>query len=188
MSFLSKRVSIKIPKHIAVLYNQKKNHLTLIGPLGFKTIILKFKLFFVANINSIFVMTPLAKISKKQIKSVYGSLQAQLKQLVLELSVKYHKTLKLIGVGFKTYLFNIGVTNVLQFKLGFSHFIFYKIPQNIHVTTLKDTRIFLTNPCLKKVTQISAIIRSFKFPEIYKGKGLLYSDEKVVLKKGKKIS
>jgi large subunit ribosomal protein L6 len=188
MSFLSKRVGIKIPKHIAVLYNQKKNHLTLIGPLGSKTIILKFKLFFVANIHSIFVVAPLGKISKKQIKSICGSLQAQLKQVILELSVRYHKALKLIGVGFKAYLHNIGIANVLQFKLGFSHFIFYKIPRDVHLTTLKDTKVFLTNPCLKKVTQISAIIRSFKFPEIYKGKGILYNDEKVLLKKGKKIS
>lgn len=188
MSFFSKRVGIKIPKHIAVLYNQKKNHLTIIGPLGSKTITLEFKLFFVANIHSIFVIAPLGKVPKKQIKSVCGSLQAQLKQVILELSVRYHKVLKLIGVGFKAYLLNIGAANVLQFKLGFSHFIFYKIPRYIHITTLKDTKIFLTNPCLEKVTQVSAIIRSFKFPEIYKGKGILYNDEKVKLKKGKKIA
>ena len=71
---------------------------------------------------------------------------------------------------------------------NFSHFIFYKIPQDVSITTLKETKLFLTNPCLEKVTQISAIIRSFKFPEIYKGKGILYNDEKVTLKKGKKIS
>lgn len=188
MSFFSKRVGIKIPKHIAVLYNQKKNHLMLIGPLASKTILLKFKLFFVASTHSIFVMTSLGNISKKQTKSVYGSLQAQLKQAILELSVRYHKSLKLIGVGFKAYLLSIGTAFVLQFKLGFSHFIFYKIPRDVSITTLKETKLFLTNPCLEKVTQISAIIRSFKFPEIYKGKGILYNDEKVTLKKGKKIS
>lgn len=188
MSFFSKRVGIKIPKHIAVLYNQKKNHLMLIGPSGSKTILLKFKLFFVANSHLIFVMTFLGNTSKKQVKTVYGSFRAELNQAILEVSVRYHKSLKLIGVGFKVYLLNIETAYVLQFKLGFSHFIFYKIPRDVSITTLKETKVFLTNPCLKKVTQISAIIRSFKFPEIYKGKGILYHDEKVSLKKGKKIS
>lgn len=188
MSVLSKRVGIKIPKHIALLYNQKKNHLMLIGPSGSRTIFLKFKLFFVANLSSIFVMISLGNISKKQIKSICGSLQAQLKQAFLELSVIYHKSLKLIGVGFKAYLLRIGTVSVLQFKLGFSHFIFYKIPRDVSITTLKEIKIFLTNPCLKRITQVSAIIRSFKFPEIYKGKGILYNGEKIALKKGKKIS
>lgn len=188
MSFFSKRVGIKIPKHIKVLYNQKKNHLMFIGPLGVKIIMLKFKLFLSVKGNYIFIASYLGKISKKYIKSFCGTFQSQLKQTLLDLSVKFHKTLKLFGVGFKAYSLKIGYTHVLQFKLGFSHFIFYKIPQDVGLTSLKETKLYLTNPCLKKVTQISAIIRSFKFPDIYKGKGILYSNEKIVLKKGKKIT
>jgi large subunit ribosomal protein L6 len=188
MSFFSKRVGIKIPTHIKVLYNQKKNHLMFIGPLGIKIIMLKFKLFVSTKENYIYIASYLGKISKKYIKSFCGTLQSQLKQIILDLSVKYHKTLKLFGVGFKAYSIKIGSIYVLQFKLGFSHFIFYKIPQDVGLFSLKQTKLYLTNPCLKKITQISAIIRSFKFPDIYKGKGILYSNEKIALKKGKKIS
>jgi len=170
-----------------VLYNQKKNHLTLIGPLGVKTIVLTLKLFFMSNASSIYMIGLLSKISKKYRKSFYKSFQAQLTQIFLELSVKYYKTLKLFGVGFRVHSFMVNKATVLQFKLGYSHFIYYKVPQDIFLTVLKETKLFVTNMCLKKLTQISANIKSLKIPEIYKGKGILYHNEKIILKKGKKV-
>lgn len=188
MSIFSKRIGIKIPKYIGVFYNQKKNLLLLTGPFGSKTIRLNFKLFLVSAFCYVFVVVSLGKIKKKQVKCFCGSLLAQLKQSILELSIKYHLVLRLFGVGFKVYVLNVGVNNILQFKLGFSHFIFYKIPTDVNLTPLKNTKLFVTNFCLKTVTQTSAFIRSFKVPDIYKGKGILYNKEIVVLKKGKRVS
>jgi large subunit ribosomal protein L6 len=187
MPVFSKRVGIQIPKHIGVFYNQKKNHLLLVGPFGSQTIILEFKLFLATFSRYIYILTSPVNLKKKQVKCFCGSLLAQMKQVILELSVKYHIALKLIGVGFKVYSFDTGLNSVLQFKLGFSHFIFYKIPLDTRFALLKNIKLFISNPCLKKVTQISAFIRSFKVPDIYKGKGFSYNKETLTLKKGKKV-
>ena len=189
MLFFSKRVGIKIPRYIEVFYNQKKNLLFLIGPFGSKVLLLDFKLVLVTASCYIFViLSSLGGVRRKNNKSFCGSFLAQLKLAILELSVKSFIALRLFGVGFKVYLLNLGVNNILQFKLGFSHFIFYKIPKNVSVFSLKNIKIFLSNPCLNCITQVSAFIRSFKLPDPYKGKGILYSNEVVLLKKGKKIS
>jgi large subunit ribosomal protein L6 len=189
MSCFSKRVGIKIPRYIEVFYNQKKNLLLLIGPFGSKLLLPDFKLILLRLACYIFVITSsLGDIQKKYYKSHCGSFLAELKLAILELSVKYFVVLRLFGVGFKSHVLSVGINNILQFKLGFSHLIFYKIPENINLVSLKNTKIFLSNPCLKKVTQASAFVRSFKLPDPYKGKGILYNNEKVRLKKGKKVS
>jgi len=189
MLFFSKRFGIKIPKYIEVFYNQKKNLLFLIGPFGSKVLMLGFKLVLVTIARYIFVIASfLGGIRRKKNKSFCGSFLAQLRLAILELSVKSFMALRLLGVGFKVYILKLGVNNILQFKLGFSHFIFYKIPENISVFSLKNIKLFLSNPCLNKMTQVSAFIRSFKLPDPYKGKGILYNNEVVLLKKGKKIS
>lgn len=189
MLFFSKRLGIKIPKYIEVFYNQKKNLLFLIGPFGSKTLLLDFKLVLVTAARYIFVISGfLGGVRRKNNKSLCGSFLAQLRLVFLELSVKSFIALRLFGVGFKVHILNIGVNNILQFKLGFSHFIFYKIPEKLTVFSLKNLKIFLSNPCLNKLTQVSAFVRSFKLPDPYKGKGILYSNEVVLLKKGKKIS
>lgn len=189
MLFFSKRFGIKIPKYIEVFYNQKKNLLFFIGPLGSKTFLLDFKLVLVTAACYIFVISsPLVGVRRKKSKSFCGFFLAQLRLVLLELSVKRFMALKLFGVGFRVHILNKGVNNILQFKLGFSHFIFYKIPEDVSVFLLKNIKIFLSNPCLNKVTRISAFVRSFKLPDPYKGKGILYSNEVVLLKKGKKIT
>ena len=110
----------------------------------------------------------------------------KIKQAILESSNLTNVKLKLIGIGYK--IFEIShIKNLYQFKLGFSHPIFYKVPKNVKVTIKKNTLIYLSSNDLKNVTQIASDIRSYKKPEPYKGKGILYYNEKVKLKQGKKI-
>jgi large subunit ribosomal protein L6 len=185
----SKRVGIKIPKYIEVFYNQKKNLLFLIGPFGSKTLSLDSKLVLVISVNYIFVIAKfLGGVRRKNNKSLCGSFLAQLRLVILELSVKCYMALRLFGVGFKVYILNMGVNNILQFKLGFSHLLFYKLPKNICVFSLKNIKILLSNPCFDKLTHVCAFVKSFKLPDPYKGKGILYGNEVVSLKKGKKVS
>lgn len=77
--------------------------------------------------------------------------------------------------------------DLLHFKLGYSHFIYFKIPKNLKIFCLKANKLFILGNSYLFVTQIAALIRSYKVPEPYKGKGILYTTEKIALKEGKKI-
>ena len=81
----------------------------------------------------------------------------------------------------------MGEIKLLNFKLGYSHQIFFKIPRNLNVFCLKSTKLFVSGLSNSYVNQIAALIRSYKTPEPYKGKGILYENEKIILKEGKKI-
>ena len=74
-----------------------------------------------------------------------------------------------------------------MFKLGYSHPIFFKIPNNLQIFCFKFIKLFVWGNSYKNITQTSALIRSYKKPEPYKGKGILYEGEKIVLKEGKKV-
>ena len=110
----------------------------------------------------------------------------KIRQAILESSNLTNVKLKLVGIGYKVFEIN-HIKNLYQFKLGFSHSIFYRIPENVKVTVKKNTLIYLSSSNLNNVTQIASDIRSYKKPEPYKGKGILYYNETVKLKQGKKI-
>jgi len=81
----------------------------------------------------------------------------------------------------------ISNTDVLHLKLGYSHNIYIKVPKTLKIFCLKANKFFIKGDSYTFVTQIAAVIRSYKTPEPYKGKGILYSTEKITLKEGKKI-
>ena len=97
------------------------------------------------------------------------------------------KKLQIIGVGYKVFPVNLNNSDYLQFKLGFSHSIFYKIPKSVQIKPVKSIYLYIFGDSYTTVTQTAANIRSYKLPEPYKGKGILYEDEKIVLKEGKKV-
>jgi ribosomal protein L6P/L9E len=74
----------------------------------------------------------------------------------------------------------------IEFKLGQTHDLFYSIPKNIRVFSLKPTLFCLYGIEKTQITQIAAEIRNLKIPEPYKGKGIKYKDEVVLIKVGKK--
>ena len=99
------------------------------------------------------------------------------------------KKLKLVGVGYKVFTIqtkNLGI-KLLQFKLGYSHNLYYKIPTDINIEVRQSTKIFISGFDYNKVSQIAANLKKLKSPEPYKGKGILYFDEIIKLKEGKKI-
>ena len=106
---------------------------------------------------------------------------------MLEIETSFCKRLALVGVGSKAVLLEISNINILHLKLGYSHNIFIKVPKTLQIFCLKANKFFIKGDSYTFVTQIAAVIRSYKVPEPYKGKGILYSTEKVELKEGKKI-
>ena len=187
----SKKFSIKIPKNIKIIYYTNKNMIVLIGPLGRKIIKLKLKLFLATKSNYIYVTKirnqTLIDNRKKTIRALCGTTVAILKQSLLEISVVLYKKIKFIGVGYKVFSVNSYEGQLLRFKLGFSHPIFYKIPNTVKIMSFKATFIYIFGMSYSTVTQVAAKIRSYKYPEPYKGKGILYENEKILLKEGKKV-
>jgi len=191
MKSLTKKHIIKVPKNISIFYSEKKRIITLVGPLRKKSLKLKTQILISPKKRLIGVTTePFQSISrneKKQLKVLRGTTVALLKQAMLEVSVSLCKKLQLVGVGYRTFLIEVSGKPLLQFKLGYSHSIFFKIPNNLKVFCLKSDKIFISGNFYEYVTRIASSIRSYKKPEPYKGKGILYENEKVVLKEGKKV-
>ena len=188
---LSKKFSVKIPKDIKIIYYTEQNFIVLIGPLGRKILKLKLKLFLTDKSSYIYVTKiqseNLSDNRKKTLRALCGTTVAYLKQIILEISVVLYKKIRFIGVGYKVFPVAKYEGQLLQFKLGFSHSIFYKIPKTVKVTPFKYIYIYIFGTSYYFVTQAAATIRLYKFPEPYKGKGILYENEKIRLKEGKKV-
>ena len=187
---LSKKYYIKIPKNIKIIYFEKKNIIIFKGPLKTKTLKICFKLYIQKNQNFIYVtkITNFENITKKKmLSSARGTVVSKIKQTILETSVILTKKLKLIGVGYKVFPISVLKNELLEFKLGFSHFIYYKIPTDLKITSYKSTSVYISGHSYDLINQVAANIKKYKKPEPYKGKGILYDNEKVILKQGKKI-
>jgi large subunit ribosomal protein L6 len=94
----------------------------------------------------------------------------------------YERKLELVGVGFRAQV----AGNALNLTLGFSHPVSFPIPEGITIETPSQTEILIKGNDRQRVGQTAAEIRDIRPPEPYKGKGVRYSDEQIVLKEGKK--
>ena len=188
---MSEKYSIKIPNDNIVLYCEQKKIITIIGPLAKKTLNLKLKLLILESEKTIIVTQntffKLSNNEKKKLKSLQGTTIALIKQMILEISFVFSKKLVFVGVGYKAFPVELFKTQLLQFKLGYSHQIYFKVLNNLNVYSHKATTIFISGSSNQNVSQTAALIRSYKKPEPYKGKGILYDNEKIVLKEGKKV-
>ena len=125
--------------------------------------------------------------SDKKIKALQGTTVALIKKCLVESSYIIYEKLKLVGVGYRVFPLSTLNSKILIFKLGYTHPIYFKIPENLQILSLKFTKLFIYGTSYKEISQISSIIRSYKKPEPYKGKGILYYNEKIILKEGKKV-
>ncbi|HEY6451419.1 MAG TPA: 50S ribosomal protein L6 [Steroidobacteraceae bacterium] len=111
-----------------------------------------------------------------------GATRAHLANMVLGVTRGYDRKLELVGVGFRAQV----AGKALNLTLGFSHPVSYAIPDGITIETPSQTEILIKGNDRQRVGQTAAEIRNIRPPEPYKGKGVRYSDEKIVLKEGKK--
>lgn len=111
-----------------------------------------------------------------------GTMRALLNNAVKGVTKGYEKKLELVGVGYRAQ--TQGKT--LNLTLGFSHPVNYKVPDGVSITTPSQTEIVIKGTDRQKVGQVAAEIRRFRPPEPYKGKGVRFANERVVLKEAKK--
>lgn len=184
-----KKYFIKIPKNIKIIYCSKKKIIVLSSVFVKKFLKLNIQLLIINFANIIEVTTfPFFKSSKnnqKKLKNIRGTTLALLKQLVIEISTIFYQKLKLIGVGYRVFDIPNFQKNLLLLKLGYSHSIYFKVKSSVKIFCLKMTKLFVYGNSYINTTQTSSSIRSYKKPEPYKGKGIVYDREDVLLKKGK---
>jgi large subunit ribosomal protein L6 len=111
-----------------------------------------------------------------------GTARALIKNMIHGVSEGYQKKLLLEGVGYRAQ----AQGNILNLTVGFSHPIKYKLPDGITAETPTQTEIVLKGADKHMLGQVAATIRGFQPPEPYKGKGIRYEGEVIVLKEGKK--
>jgi len=111
-----------------------------------------------------------------------GTMRALVANMVHGVSKGYEKKLTLVGVGYRAQ----AQGDKLNLTLGFSHPVVHQMPQGIKVETPTQTEILIKGIDKQVVGQVAAEVRAYRKPEPYKGKGVRYSNEQVVLKETKK--
>ncbi len=123
----------------------------------------------------------LSKIGEtKESSAFWGTYRALTANAINGLHEGFTKSLEINGVGYRAALKG----NVLELALGYSHPINYDIPKGLEITVEKNI-INVKGADKQQVGQAAAIIRGFRKPEPYKGKGIKYTDEKIIRKAGK---
>ena len=123
-----------------------------------------------------------ARNGDQQNKAMAGTTRALVNNMVIGVSQGFERKLQLVGVGYKAQ----AKGEVLNLALGFSHPIDYQLPQGVTAETPSQTDILIKGIDKQLVGQVAAEIRDFRPPEPYKGKGVRYADETVVIKETKK--
>jgi large subunit ribosomal protein L6 len=123
-----------------------------------------------------------ARSPSRQAKASSGTTRALLANMVAGVTKGFERKLELVGVGYRAQ----AQGRKLNLSLGFSEPIAYPVPEGITVETPSQTEIIIRGTDRQKVGQVAAEIRGLRPPEPYKGKGVRYVDEQVVLKEAKK--
>ena len=118
----------------------------------------------------------------KRALSMWGTSRTLVANLVAGVTKGFESKLEITGVGYRA---SIQGKN-LQIALGYSHDVIFPIPDGIAIAAPKPTEILITGIDKQKVGQVAAVIRGFRPPEPYKGKGVRYSGEYIFRKEGKK--
>jgi len=117
----------------------------------------------------------------KPARARHGLGRALLNNMVVGVSTGFERKLDIVGVGYKAEL--QGRTLVMH--LGYSHPINFAIPDGIDITVVKNTGLLVSGIDKQAVGQVAAVLRGYRKPDAYKGKGVRYSDEVIRLKAGK---
>lgn len=114
--------------------------------------------------------------------AVAGTMRSLLANMAQGVSEGFERKLQLVGVGYRAQ----AQGSTLNLTLGFSHPVVHKVPEGVTVETPSQTEILVRGADKQKVGQVAAEIRGYRPPEPYKGKGVRYADERVMLKEAKK--
>jgi large subunit ribosomal protein L6 len=128
------------------------------------------------------VLTFAPQSGSKMAMALAGTTRSLVNNMVQGVTQGFQKKLTLVGVGYRAQIKD----QVLNLSLGFSHPVNFPIPDGITIETPSQTEIIVKGIDKQQVGQVAANIRAYRPPEPYKGKGVKYADEVIVIKEAKK--
>ena len=120
--------------------------------------------------------------NSRQANAMSGTLRALVANMVTGVTRGFEKKLTLVGVGYRAQ----AQGDKLNLTLGFSHPVAHSMPKGVKVETPTQTEIVIKGMDRQQVGQVAAEVRAYRSPEPYKGKGVRYANEQVVIKETKK--
>lgn len=168
---------VAIPEKVEIALSA--NSISVSGPLGKLSQSLSDAVKLEREGNTI---TVVAANGSQHSRAMSGTVRSLVANMVHGVSQGFTRKLTLVGVGYKAQ----AQGSTLNLDLGYSHPINHKMPEGITVQTPTQTEVVLTGYDKQVVGQVAAQIRAYRSPEPYKGKGVRYSDEVVVIKETKK--
>ena len=181
------KLPISIPAGVTI--SQKDNVVTVKGPKGELSQYIDPSIKVnVDDAHITFEIDENSPVNYKQKQAFHGLYRSLVNNMVVGVSQGYKKTLELVGVGYR--VSNQG--NLVEFSLGYTHPIFIQLPAEVKVETKSERNlnpiITLESADKQLLGLICAKIRSFRMPEPYKGKGILFQGEVIRRKSGKSAS
>lgn len=170
------KMPVSIPKGVTVGVQNGAVHVS--GPLGSLEQAIPQHVKIVVEND---VLTVLRDNESKPAKSNHGLMRALIQNMVSGVVKEFQKELEIVGVGYRA---EVKGSN-LVLNLGYSHPVEFPIPAGIKISVDKNVRILVKGINKHFVGQVAAVIRDFRRPDHYKGKGVRYVGENVRIKTGK---
>lgn len=176
---MSRIAKYPVPLPTGVEAQVQPNQITVKGPLGTLSQVI---------IDGIQIQQEAGKLQvsvtndSREAKAMSGTMRALVANMVQGVSKGFEKKLSLVGVGYKA----AAQGKSLNLSLGFSHPVDYALPEGIKAETPTPTEIIIKGIDKQRVGQVAAEVRAYRPPEPYKGKGVRYANEVVVIKETKK--
>src|SRR5437868_9836591 len=126
--------------------------------------------------------TLVCKAANEEVNAMHGTLRALVANMVKGVTDGFERRLTLVGVGYRAQ----AAGDKVNLTLGFSHPVVHQLPKGVKVETPVQTEILVKGIDKQQVGQVAAEIRAYRPPEPYKGKGVRYANERVVIKETKK--
>ena len=171
------KMPIDLPKDVEVTISVEK--IAIKGPQGLLSLPLTGQVV-IKNENGTLTIAPADE--SREANAMSGTVRALVNNMVNGVTKGFEKKLQLVGVGFKAQ----AQGDKLNLALGFSHPIVHSMPNGVKCETPTQTEIIIKGIDRQKVGQVAAEVRAYRSPEPYKGKGVRYVDEVVVIKETKK--
>ena len=170
---------INIPEGVTVTIND--NVVTVKGPKGELTNSFNKDMKIDVNENILTITRP---NDLKTTKSLHGTTNALIENMIIGVSEGYKKELEIVGVGYR---FNVQ-GNKINVNAGFSHPVEVIVPSDLKAEQVSTTEIAISGIDKQKVSEFAANIRKLRKPEPYKGKGIRFKGEHIRRKEGKKAA
>ncbi|MCK5325500.1 MAG: 50S ribosomal protein L6 [Woeseiaceae bacterium] len=171
------KAPVELPS--GVEFSQSGNVVTMKGSKGSLTLELNSEVELTQEDNALLISP---RSGSRFSTAIAGTMRSLLDNMAKGVSEGFERKLELVGVGYRAQ----AQGNKVNMTLGFSHPIVHEVPEGVTVETPTQTEILIRGADKQQVGQVAAELRGYRPPEPYKGKGIRYANERVVIKEAKK--